>query len=333
MELVMAPRERPRHFATASGTGLLGAVLLAACIPQIGFDGTEYACPDGVSCPAGYRCVERVCRDDSAPPPPPAVADGAPDDAPPPPPDGADPGAPPGPLVAIGASDDDMGCSLTFDDSCARDATPRHDVSLSAYEIDVHEVTQAEYQACVVAGACTPPRARFDPTGRATFPVTDVSWDDAVAYCTFAEKRLPTEAEWEHAARGPSETAYPWGGDAPDCARATFAGCAAGPVAVGSHTDDASVFGATELAGNVAEWIGDFYDPGFYDVTPRADPTGPATGTERVVRGGSFASSAVGLFSYARGHAPPATTSAEIGFRCVRGPIRAAQRARASPAW
>jgi formylglycine-generating enzyme required for sulfatase activity len=326
MELVMAPRERPRHFATASGTGLLGAVLLAACIPQIGFDGTEYACPDGVSCPAGYRCVERVCRDDSAPPPPPvADADAAPADAAPPPPDGADPGAPPGPLVAIGASDDDMGCSLAFDDSCARDATPRHDVSLSAYEIDVHEVTQAEYQACVVAGACAPPRARFDPTGRATFPVTDVSWDDAVAYCTFAEKRLPTEAEWEHAARGPSETAYPWGGDAPDCARATFAGCAPGPLAVGSHTDDASVFGATELAGNVAEWIADFYDPGFYDVTPRADPTGPATGTERGVRGGSFASSAVGLFSYARGHAPPATTSAEIGFRCVRGPIRTAR--------
>jgi formylglycine-generating enzyme required for sulfatase activity len=313
MELVMRFRRHVGGRVTAPVVGVLGA--LAACIPQIGFDGTEYGCPDGVSCPSGYRCVELVCRDDDTPPP---VPDGAPPDAPPlAPPDAPDPGAPPGPLLTIPPSDDDMGCSLAFDTGCTPDATPRHDVSLSAYLIDLHEVTQAEYQACVAAGACAPPRARFDPVGRATFPVTDVSWDDAVAYCAHAQKRLPTEAEWEHAARGPRELYYPWGNDAPDCARANFAGCGGEPVAVGSHTDDESAFGATEMAGNVAEWVADLYSPTYYDETPRADPPGPAVGTERVFRGGSFASSAGGLLSWLRGHAPPASTSAEIGFRCA----------------
>jgi formylglycine-generating enzyme required for sulfatase activity len=308
MELVMSRRQHVWWLAAP----VLGA--LAACIPQIGFDGTEYACPDGVSCPSGFRCVERVCRSDS---PPAQVPDGAPPDAALPPAD-ADPGAPPGPLVALPASDDDMGCSLAFDDSCARDATPRHDVGLSAYQIDRHEVTQAEYQACVAAGACAPPRARFDPVGRAGYPVTDVSWDDAVAYCTHAQKRLPTEAEWEHAARGPDELEYPWGDDAPDCTRATFLGCGGAPAAVESHTDDASAFGATEMAGNVAEWVADLYSATYYDETPRTDPPGPAVGTERVIRGGSFASTAAGLFAYVRGRASPALASAEVGFRCAK---------------
>jgi formylglycine-generating enzyme required for sulfatase activity len=309
MELVMVLRQQR---AWAAAAGVLGA--LTACIPQIGFDGTEYGCPDGVSCPAGYRCVEQVCRDDSAAPPAPDAA-APPDGAPP---DGLDPAAPPGPLLAIPASDDDMGCSLTFDDNCPRDATPRHDVALAAYEIDLHEVTQAEYQACVAAGACAPPRARFDPAARGGFPVTDVSWDDAVAYCAHAGKRLPTEAEWEHAARGPDELDYPWGADAPDCTRTTFVGCGGAPLAVGSHTDDQSPFGATEMAGNVAEWVADFYAADYYDESPRADPPGPAVGTERVVRGGSFATTAEGLLAWVRGHASPALASAEIGFRCAR---------------
>jgi formylglycine-generating enzyme len=298
---------------------MLGVVALAACMPKIDFGGTEYACPDGVSCPSGFRCVESVCRDEDEPRPTP---DGAPSDdldpdAAPPPVDATLPGAPPGPVADLPPSDDDMGC-LAIQNDCPDDARPRHDVQLAAYRIDLHEVTQAEYQACVAAGACASPRAGFDPVGRATFPVTDVDWDDAVAYCTFAQKRLPTEAEWEHAARGPDEYRYPWGDDAPDCARATFGGCGGAPVAVSSHTDDQSAFGATEMAGNVAEWVADYYDPGYYAVSPRANPPGPAAGTERVVRGGSFASTGVEILSWVRAHAPPDQTSAEIGFRCAQ---------------
>jgi formylglycine-generating enzyme required for sulfatase activity len=228
------------------------------------------------------------------------------------------PGAPPGPMVDVPESSNDEGCLLLADDGCLRDATPKHDVDLSAYRIDVHEVTQAEYQACVLAGACVPPRASFDPAGHAGFPVTDVRWDDALAYCTFAGKRLPSEAEWEHAARGPDELPYPWGKDAPDCMRATFAGCAAAPVATGSHTDDASAFGATEMAGNVAEWVGDYYAADYYDVSPRAQPPGPTSGTERSVRGGSYLSTLVQLPSWVRAHAPPAQTAADVGFRCAQ---------------
>jgi formylglycine-generating enzyme required for sulfatase activity len=191
-------------------------------------------------------------------------------------------------------------------------------VEISAFLIDQHEVTQAEYQACVVAGACVPPRGSFDPLGRADFPVTDVSWDDAVAYCAFAGKRLPSEAEWELAARGGSELDYPWGDDAPDCGRATFAGCGPAPLAVGSHIDDESPYGATELAGNVAEWVADFYAFGYYDVAPRTDPPGPETGVERVVRGGSFISSPAQILSFVRGHADPAQTAPDLGFRCAQ---------------
>ena len=302
-----------------SGAVWLGAaVALTACVPQIGFDGTHYNCPDGVSCPEGFACVDLVCRDDVGGAPTPDAASQA-DAAPPPPaPDAAVPGAPPGPMAMVPASTNDEGCLLLIDDGCQRDATPKHDLDLSAYQIDLHEVTQAEYQACVLAGACASPRASFDPAGHATFPVTDVSWDDALAYCTFAGKRPPTEAEWEHAARGPDELEYPWGKTDPDCLRANFAGCGGIPVAVGSHTEDASAFGATEMAGNVAEWVADFYAADYYDDTPRANPPGPATGTERSLRGGSCLTPLTALPSWVRAHAPPGQTAPDLGFRCAK---------------
>jgi formylglycine-generating enzyme required for sulfatase activity len=289
----------------------LGLALLPACLPQIGFDGTRYDCPDGVSCPSGFTCVEAVCLDE-VPPEEPVVDADLPPDAPIVP-----PGAPPGPTVEVPASRHDQGCLRLIDDGCPEDATPRHDVELSAFRIDAHEVTQAEYQACVLAGACAAPRDRFDPLGRADFPVTDVSWDDALAYCRFAGKRLPSEAEWEHAARGPDEFDHPWGDEPPDCARATFAGCADAPLAVGSHVDDASAFGATELAGNVAEWVADYYAADYYGDAPEDDPPGPDAGDERVLRGGGFTSTDVELRSWQRGHAPPVYTAADLGFRCA----------------
>ena len=310
----MRPRLQVRVWLGAA------AALLAACVPQIGFDGTRYTCPDGVSCPPGFRCIELVCRGADDDPLVPDAGEPAPDAEPAPPPDAALPGAPPGPMVDVPASTNDQGCSRLLDDECPIDATPRHDVELDAYRIDVHEVTQAEYQACVAAGACVLPRAHFDPVGRAAFPVTDVSWDDALAYCGFAGKRLPTEAEWEHAARGPDELDYPFGNDAPDCTRATFAGCADAPAAVGSHTDDASAFGATEMAGNVAEWVADYYAADYYDDAPRANPPGPARGSERVFRGGGFTSSVVQLLGFVRAHAAPAQTAADVGFRCAQSP-------------
>jgi formylglycine-generating enzyme required for sulfatase activity len=276
---------------------LLG-VWLAACVPQVDYSGTEFLCPDGVTCPDGFSCVAGVCRDEDEPPP------------------GDDAGV--GGMVAVAAGPFLRGCNFVTDVDCNFDAVPQATIELSAFEIDVHEVTQAEYQRCIDGGDCVAPAADFDPAGRAGFPVTQVSFDDAAAYCEHVGKRLPSEAEWEKAARGTDGRSYPWGDSAPECARVTFAGCGGEPQATASHVDDESPFGSTEMAGNVAEWVADRYSASYYSMAPAADPPGPTSGNERVVRGGSYASDAIGVSTFVRDHAPPATRNASTGFRCAR---------------
>jgi formylglycine-generating enzyme required for sulfatase activity len=194
---------------------------------------------------------------------------------------------------------------------------PPHAVWLSAFSIDVTEVTERAYQGCITAGACAAPASGFDPAHDASLPVTNVSWDDARHYCTWAGKRLPTEAEWERAARGADERRYAWGDEAPRCDLANFEPCGGALKNVGAAPAGASPFGALDMTGNAEEWVNDWLDSAYYASSPPRDPPGPSPRSEHVVRGGSYRDdwwhSAVTVRMWDQGAPAP-----ERGFRCAR---------------
>ena len=230
-------------------------------------------------------------------------------------------------MIWFSAATFTIGCDAGAPAGCDADAMPPHAVSLSDFAIDRTEVTQASYQRCIDAGRCTPPRCAFSPATTPQLPVACVTWAQAAGFCRFAGGRLPTEAEWEAAARGIEGRTYPWGEQAPDCVRAQFSGCGLStdmgsprgttPLPVGTHPLGATAMGVHDLAGNVAEWVADWYDPGAYTVGSAHDPTGPTSGSGRVVRGGSFLGSIDTLRGYARSAYPPDGSDENIGFRCA----------------
>ena len=198
---------------------------------------------------------------------------------------------------------------------------PGHVVSLSAFSIDRTEVSTASYNAYLVTHGRQP-----DTRTAPEIPVAMVSWGDAQAYCGWLEKRLPTEAEWEYAARNMSQgSTYPWGEALPDAFLARFSGGAAGPVAIDALSEGASAQGVLHLAGNVAEWVSDWWDPRYYAASPEADPRGPSVGDFRVTRGGSWSHGATEIRAAARGYHSPDRGAAYIGFRCAR-PLGKPQR-------
>lgn len=290
---------------TRRAGALAAAVLAAACTARVDYAGTEYRCPDGRTCPPGFSCVDQVCVHEAANGP-----DGAPG--------GAD--ASPTPLVdrvSVPAGGFVMGCDPGADPGCPFDALPARAVTLPAFQLDRTEVTQAAYARCVAAGVCAPPGAGYDPAARPTHPVVAVSWTDAQAYCAWAGGRLPTEAEWERAARGADERTYPWGGAPPDCTRANYSNCGMAAKPVASAPAGASPVGAHDLAGNVEEWVADWYSSSYYFTGPDVDPQGPATGTTRVVRGGGFRSPSGALRTFVRATLRPDLSSDDLGFRCA----------------
>lgn len=204
---------------------------------------------------------------------------------------------------------------------------PVHEVNLSAYYIDQTEVTNAMFAKCVQSGSCTVPefpdsssRATYYGDGNyANYPVIYVSYLQANAYCQWAGARLPTEAEWEKAARGTDGRMYPWGNTIA-CDQANFLGCGVDTTAVGSYPSGKSPYGLFDMAGNVFEWVNDWLGEAYYATAPRDNPQGPTSGTFRVLRGGSWASDQYEVRSAARGMLSPDYTDAITGFRCARNP-------------
>jgi formylglycine-generating enzyme required for sulfatase activity len=219
------------------------------------------------------------------------------------------------------------------------DEKPDHIVKVSAFCVDTTEVTNAAYAECVRDGACAPPHSPASETrgsyysdpSFADYPVVHVDWGRARTFCGWVGKRLPTESEWEKAARGgcefaapascgaEDERAYPWGAAVPDCATANSSGCVGDTDRAGARPGGASPHGVQDMAGNVAEWVGDWYAADAYEscATGCTDPAGPASGTTRVVRGGSWRDPVADVRVSWRGAYARDFADSAIGFRCV----------------
>lgn len=225
--------------------------------------------------------------------------------------------AEPGEMVTVPAGDFLMGCNEDVDDDCSDDERPLHTVTLSEFEIDVTEVTQDQYAACVSAGDCPEPECDWN-CERTDYPASCLTFAAANSYCEWAGKRLPTEAEWEKAARGEDGAKYPWGNDEPDCELANMGGCGEAAAPVGSVPDGASPYGVLDMAGNMVEYVSDWYSPTYYETSPTTDPQGPESGTRFGGRGGGFRSDAEYQRASKRDYYDPPDQGASLGFRCAR---------------
>jgi formylglycine-generating enzyme required for sulfatase activity len=203
---------------------------------------------------------------------------------------------------------------------------PVHTVTLDGFWIDRTEVTNGMYYLCRAEGVCMGPANYgsstrqwyyYDQPRYHDYPVIYVTWEDAQTYCSWAGRRLPTEAEWEKAARGTDERKYPWGNSYPNNSLLTYNNRAGDTTGVGYYPSGASPYGVLDMAGNVSEWVADWFDAGFYAISPSSNPTGPATGQFKGVRGGSWYSDDTFVLSAYRHWLEPEKTDVLIGFRCA----------------
>src|SRR5437867_8999009 len=244
-----------------------------------------------------------------------------------------------------------MGSSRQVDRNAYPQELPQRTVDLDAYEIDKYEVTTVQYLRYVLANNL-PPLVDWKWGGvfqetMAAHPVMHVSWFEADAYCKWAGKRLPTSAEWEKAARGTDGRIYPWGNQPAGLSRANFGRTGlSGPVrdrperlllyppivSVDKYENAVSPYGVFNMAGNVAEWTADWYDPNYYKYAPNNNPKGPAHGSHKAFRGGGWVDSTPSVRPAQRNGADPKTRMNWLGFRCARDPIDKGQTGEPAPA-
>lgn len=209
-----------------------------------------------------------------------------------------------------------MGCDAAADADCSGDELPLHLVNLDAYRIDAYEVTVALYADCVGEGVCAPPRLELGPD----YPVLGVTIAEATTFCEWRGMLLPTEAQWERAARGDNGARYPWGDAEPTCDHAVSLRCDGEILPVGTRPAGISPYGALDMAGNAWEWVSDFYAHDFYAESPSTNPTGPTDGYLRAIRGATAWNDDVPLRASDRAAAAASANSALASFRCVGAP-------------
>lgn len=241
-------------------------------------------------------------------------------------------------MILIPAGPFLMGSDKKVDRNAYLAELPQRKIHLDAYEIDKFEVTTVQFLKFVLAKGLPPlidwqyDGGNFQET-MVNHPVMHVSWDDADAYCRWAGKRLPTEAEWEKAARGDDGRIYPWGNQMAGLSRSNFGRTGlSGPVrdrperlllyppiiSVDKYDNAVSPYGIFQMSGNVAEWVADWYDPKYYASAPDRNPKGPENGTQRGFRGGGWIDSTPSVRAAQRNGTDPSTKMNWMGFRCAR---------------
>ncbi len=205
------------------------------------------------------------------------------------------------------------------------DEKPAHRIHVDGFYMDKYEVTVKQYAEFLREEGGDRPLdwQTMNKTANQNRPVMGVDWAEAARYCKWAGKRLPTEAEWEKAARGTDSRLYPWGNDPPTPLHANYGkkewGNHEALAPVGKLENGKSPYGIYDMAGNVWEWVSDWYDNDYYKQSPSENPTGPSTGGFKVIRGGSWNTSARNLRAADRYFDPPSFRSQYIpGFRCAK---------------
>jgi len=252
-----------------------------------------------------------------------------------------------GKMVSVPEGEFTMGSDEGFSDQ-----QPVHTVFLDSYYIGKYEVTNEEYAAylneALAAGEIQASNSTVTKdgdklldlddsfcqisytngnfivaTGKENYPVIEVTWYGAIAYCEYYDMRLPTEAEWEKAARGTDGRPYPWGDDTPNASRCNFNRNIGHPVSVGQYSPDGnSPYGCCDMAGNVWEWCNDWHDTGYYSISPANNPQGPSSGIARVIRGGSWYSYDWLCRTSYRSKNTPGSSFNNLGFRVAMDSLR-----------
>lgn len=233
---------------------------------------------------------------------------------------------------SMGISEDEVQLLLSYCPECyyeeIAEAKPIHTVSITNdYWMYKTEVSNAQYQMCVNAGTCSPPnyynsKTREDYYGNSeygNYPVVFVNWDQANTYCRWAGGRLPTEAEWEKAARGGDNRLYPWGNEPPTADLANIHYLYGDTTPVDAFQSGASPYGVLNMSGNVWEWVADWYQPGYYSTSPSTDPLNTMSNLEgfRSGRGGSFWINQGFSASVTRDWYEGYKSGYAVGFRCA----------------